>query len=50
MTETTKKPLSLKLDEGDKMQLKILAKKDNRTLHGLIVHVLKNYIYDNKTK
>lgn len=50
MQETTKKPLSLKLDESDKMQLKLLAKKDNRTLHGLIVHVLKNYIHEHKTK
>lgn len=48
MTETTKKPLTLKLDAGTKQELKKLAKQDNRTLHGYIVNILKTIINQNK--
>ena len=47
MTET-KKITSLKLDEETKMKLKQVAKKENRTLHGLIIHILKNFINQHK--
>ena len=43
MTEP-KKITSLKLDEQTKLSLKQIAKKENRTLHGLIIHVLKQFI------
>ena len=43
MTET-KKVTSLKLDKETKMKLKQVAKKENRTLHGLIIHILKQFI------
>ena len=48
MTETTKKPLTLKLDAATKQELKKLAKQDNRTLHGYIVNALKTIINQNK--
>ena len=47
MTET-KKITSLKLDEQTKLELKRIAKKDNRTLHGLIIHVLKQFVNQSK--
>lgn len=43
-----KKITSLKLDEETKMKLKQIAKKENRTLHGLIVHVLKQFVNQSK--
>jgi len=37
-------PTTLKLDETLKLKLKSEAKKENRTLHGYLIHILKKHI------